>query len=815
MDVERHPRIAGCRVDMGAYEYAAAPLGCPGPGLCPCIDEADIRADLNGDGCIDADDNALEATTALHFVVNSDDDSGNGLEDYLDDGPVENEDDLVEIRLSAKCPALDPATGCVYEQRCNDGDPCTFDTCNPQTGACGHQDIAIPTDDCAQFGWHLSGTPPTRLLVNDDDDNGNGVADYLDPGPVAGENDLVLVPISIGWGPLFPGCVCEDTSHYHVDAGGSGAFALFLHPDQTGDASSFGPGAAPAAVYASGQRPSSACGAPLSLMAVCCYDVHSCTLTTDPVVVLALDSLTWEKADPGNADLEANAPINGGVRIFPDKLSPGDSTPTIRQQVKLVATVAPPVAGVTVYFKVFDVDDPFDQLNPDMPNVSLIDPTPTSGPDNRPSGEAPWTPPSAPTTDSEGKARVTFTVSMQPGNNYRAGASLIQAALTQNTTYGGQTVNPQQHADALNVLGGSWSGYSTPLTWSQMLTVWRKLTLEVDSMDRESETAAGRFPVYFEQDRCAVASVTANSPGAGFTTVQCGPDPVDPNRVAFPGTNFFEGGAFWCVDGGQQWLIVRSAVGPQSYTLTLWGNPGTGIIGQQCKIRDDDPYFGSGNPGQLPVTTVLDDNIRNAYRDAYIEAVEADSSLNLVNLVPWESHLTGLQLESEYLTFTGTSSQWDLTSYDQFWARHVVMCYQPGRNDAGDGDSDENCGISQNCLQSAAPYPVLGLPVLPNLPQVYGYTWRVDTGYQTALSTVYVETIRDQWTDATSLLRWQVVAHEIGHKIVNPSGQVSSGEHTEGGLMTGEPEAGQLQNIPALHNFTVTTLKRFRETKRW
>ena len=95
---------------MGAFEYAAAPLECPGPGFCPCIDEADIRADLNGDGCIDPADNALEDTTVLYFVVNSDDDNGNGLEDYLDDGAVANEDDLVEIRLSARCPPLDPAT---------------------------------------------------------------------------------------------------------------------------------------------------------------------------------------------------------------------------------------------------------------------------------------------------------------------------------------------------------------------------------------------------------------------------------------------------------------------------------------------------------------------------------------------------------------------------------------------------------------------------------------------------------------------------------------------------------------------------------
>ena len=61
------------------------------------------------------------------------------------------------------------------------------------------------------------------------------------------------------------------------------------------------------------------------------------------------------------------------MRIFPDKLSPGDNEPEKRRRVKLVGTVGPPIADVTVYFKVFDVDDPFDQVNNTMPDVALID----------------------------------------------------------------------------------------------------------------------------------------------------------------------------------------------------------------------------------------------------------------------------------------------------------------------------------------------------------------------------------------------------------------------------------------------------------
>ncbi len=608
--------------------------------------------------------------------------------------------------------SCDPASGCVYAQVCDDGDPCTWDTCNGQTGACTHQDIGQRVDTCTQNGWTHSATPPLRLLVNNDDDNGNGVADYLDLGPVAGENDLVRVPISIGWGPVLPICSCPDTSEYHVDVGGS-AFGLFLNPDQTGDALSFGPGAA--AVYASGRSPSSACGAPLSLTTVCCSTMHTCTVTTGPIVVLAVGSLTWEKADPSNADLEANAPINGGVRIFPDKLSPTDSTPTIRRQVKLVATVAPPVAGVTVYFKVFDVDDPFDQLNPSMPDVGLIDSTPTSGPDNRPSGDVPWTPPSAPTTDSQGKARVTFTVSMQPGNNYRAAGSLIQAALTQSTTYGGQTVNPQQHADALNVLGGSWSGYSAPLIWSPMLTVWRKLHVETDTMVRPT----------FVQNTFVMPW---NEPRTGPVPTQVVFDVNDPpSGGGQTNTQQFTQGYVDLKDAAGNSVTVARTVdyvsneGPLTYddavTINLpdcgGGQSGLaclgGVISGSTTLSDDDlsepaafqakvwgcdnTYAGGGSVLLAPDLSILAER----YRPGYIEPVPEAS-------VSGTGAITTFLRNQDF----GAGGNYGKALWDQakaptvrqlpvstldFWTVMVVSAWQAEETQDGDPDTEDQVGI--------------------------------------------------------------------------------------------------------------------------
>ncbi len=106
----------------------------------------------------------------------------------------------------------------------------------------------------------------------------------------------------------------------------------------------------------------------------------------------------------------------------------------------------------------FDVDDPFDQLHgPDavnnpganpasvIANVNLIDNDLVgcvgSICDNR--GTTTGLGNSSAVTDANGEARITITVSMQPGDNYRAAASVISEAV--------QTQIDQTDADALSV----------------------------------------------------------------------------------------------------------------------------------------------------------------------------------------------------------------------------------------------------------------------------------------------------------------------------------------------------------------------------
>ena len=183
-----------------------------------------------------------------------------------------------------------------------------------------------------------------------------------------------------------------------------------------------------------------------------------------PVMGIAggVSALVWEPFAPASTPLDT-CPNNGDKRIFPDHVIPNDPNSGIRNKVKLTVSTSPSVPGCTVYFKTFDVDDPFDQNNPNLANVSVVDNN-TSGPDNRGGldpGVGLWNF----VTDQQGKASIAVTVSTQPGNNYRAAASTIQNAIASVT---------QSNADA--------NSPPNSVVFSDMLTVWRKLHVEVDSM---------------------------------------------------------------------------------------------------------------------------------------------------------------------------------------------------------------------------------------------------------------------------------------------------------------------------------------------
>lgn len=165
----------------------------------------------------------------------------------------------------------------------------------------------------------------------------------------------------------------------------------------------------------------------------------------------------------------------GGQRIFPDAKQPDEGIN--RKRVRVKVTISPAIKDVRVYFKNFDVDDPSTDDDP-------VDDNGSEGNDNRegrivnysnpqpyPASAAGILSNASALTDASGVAFVYFSVTKQPGDNF------VIAASTDNTYLGGVAVNGAGLKDSTNNALPTMKAGRT-----EMLTVWRKIHLEVDSM---------------------------------------------------------------------------------------------------------------------------------------------------------------------------------------------------------------------------------------------------------------------------------------------------------------------------------------------
>ncbi len=175
-------------------------------------------------------------------------------------------------------------------------------------------------------------------------------------------------------------------------------------------------------------------------------------------------SVKWEAI---NRTLTANPNTGGGKGMFPDKDSPSDQT--VNDTVRVKATTCPAMQNVTVYFKSFDVDDPTGDAFP-------VDSNGSQGGDNRSTAIAKQgrfvstaTNTGSATTDANGVASIDFQVTRQPGDNFRVAAACNQSDLAGLTD---DNVPGDNNPDI--------AGFSGRV--SEMLTVWRRLHVELDSM---------------------------------------------------------------------------------------------------------------------------------------------------------------------------------------------------------------------------------------------------------------------------------------------------------------------------------------------
>jgi hypothetical protein len=221
------------------------------------------------------------------------------------------------------------------------------------------------------------------------------------------------------------------------------------------------------------------------------------------VNVFAVQSVAFEEFSAGttNSVLAANPNAGGGLQIFPDRLTPTDTT---NHAVVLVsATVTPPLSNIVVYFTAFDADDPTTNAAP-VDNEAVLQ-------DNRGSvgglREGLLAVASA-LTGTNGVATNLFTVTMQPGDNFRVVAhcdpTFAGGYMAQTNSSGGEIV--------------STNGVTpiAPAFVTDLLTVWRRLHIEVDSMGSVvSNFVAGQITkmdgVNFEGVTSIVSSVNFNT----------------------------------------------------------------------------------------------------------------------------------------------------------------------------------------------------------------------------------------------------------------------------------------------------------------
>ena len=384
--------------------------------------------------------------------------------------------------------------------------------------------------------------------------------------------------------------------------------------------------------------------------------------------------------NPGNG----NSGTDVGLRIFPEKLNPSDGDIN-RKTVTVKATVG--VANTWVYFRNFDVDDPSYNVAPvDDDSGTNID-----KPDNRGSigglkeGLLICSQNSAlgtcqAKTDANGIATVDFRVTMQPGDNFEIAASTDEQYLR------GIRVSATDLRDSAGQLIPISESVSANAKRSHMLTVWRFVHIEVDSMGTVQNNHFSRLI----GDTVTVGSTSVTVPYYNITKG------IQPNR--------FESGKMVV---GSDILEIDSNTAID-FTLRSAGAPVSLFYGQTFVAFDDDNYNNVHVPGtfadngedigELEETfskmRESDLESRNSFVKAYIRpeySWAASRNYNQSN-VPFVLNVQNGNELDQINPYRGSRYDED----DEFWVAYLQLSYQGDVQEDNDPfyTEDETGGVS-------------------------------------------------------------------------------------------------------------------------
>lgn len=508
----------------------------------------------------------------------------------------------------------------------------------------------------------------------------------------------------------------------------------------------------------------------------------------------------WE-TKPGNEALDANTNTGGGLRIYPDATAPTDNVAG-RNTVRVRVRTTPAVTNHPVRLRWFDVDDPtleaIDMRFVIDANDAISE---RRGNDNRGGGAG--ISQTILTLDNTGQAVTDFDVSWQPGDNFRiavilntpgADAHINQLQVTNANTPLYVTADTNQIAEFVGAL-------------SPMLTVWRKLHLEFDSM--AAPPTSGTEANY---ETVVVFQVIPNRPVIGHS------------QVTLIWTNGFEEYKAYQhgkldVSGINSYRVLdsRSSRVPGGRTITtvqIDTLVPANAIGVSGKLYDDDDRYlandalypslvGLQSP-QLPSDSRSGEFVLNmipSLSAAYIVPVDANSlGWNTTQTVPFKRNSDMIGSSSPFhqnLQLRGTDRA-------AFWSYSVVLAYQDDESEDGDPNGEEpNLGINADDDVTTT---LDGFCVV-FVESVRDKVWGIGREGVGVVASQFA--VPQQATLFRSLYLdrlYGAIIHELGHA---PSGPIFEFDHSEGGLM--QPGGSLTSN----DSFSAKTVRRFRTAVKW
>ena len=358
-------------------------------------------------------------------------------------------------------------------------------------------------------------------------------------------------------------------------------------------------------------------------------------------------------------------------------------------------------------------------------------------------------------TNAQGEATVDFTVTMNPSDNFRVVASLNGMDwLNSLTLKQPDTLGPVMLPDGQTEVPTAQR--------TDMLTVWRKLHVEFDTMlpppDNEPFGTVTGMSSKIEPDM-----LFAQGPPQWEEESLAG-GVLDPRDEVPP-----PGGAPNALTYGETWEVVWNGgegdiylIQPKTdYTNDSFDNNG------QPPHTDPDPTelweLAPLDPSNLPFAVNTDDpkwltnlnppsdedaveGMNTYYRPAYIECVAA-TDLNANTSFAWKRN-------SDEGTWAG---QADVSRSEAYWAAHVDWCYDCAARKTKAEACPEH---GRETLEGDDDPESEGLPEAAGIGNVWS-VGGVTNGVGGTKSDIYVETVRDRGQLTLGL----VVAHEVGHQL--------------------------------------------------